>query len=93
MPGCGPWRGRGLRSPGSGCVAGTFRAAVGVRACVRVERAGDNAGAIGGPLLASALVALVVICHAMFVAITVAARQAARQARRVVASPTAPKSA
>jgi MFS family permease len=80
------WVSRGLRSPARDTLLVSLvpRAAYG-RAS-GVERAGDNAGALIGPLLASALVGLMGIRHAMLLAfipgilaagaITVAAREA-----------------
>lgn len=87
------WASRGIRSPARDTllVSITPRAAYGRAA--GVERAGDNAGAIVGPLLAGLLVGLVGVRHAILfsfipsifaaVAITIAARQA----RQVLATP------
>ncbi|PYI65072.1 MFS transporter [Arthrobacter livingstonensis] len=88
------WAARGIRSPARDTllVSITPRAAYGRAA--GIERAGDNAGAIVGPLLAGLLVGLVGVRHAILfsfipsifaaVAITIAARQA----RQVLATPT-----
>ena len=82
------WMSRGIRSPARDTLLMSLvpRAAYG-RAS-GVERAGDNAGAILGPLLAAALVGVVGIRHTMLLAfipgmfaaaaITIAAREARR---------------
>jgi len=60
-----------------------------------LERAGDNAGAIIGPLLAAALVATIGVRHAIFVSVipgvlaAFAITVAAREARRTLRPPTA----
>ena len=85
------WVSRGLRSPArdSLLVSLVPRAAYG-RAS-GIERAGDNLGALIGPLLASGLVVLVGIRHAMFLAVipglfaAAAITIAAREARRTLA--------
>lgn len=87
------WASRGLRSPArdSLLVSLVPRAAYGRAA--GVERAGDNLGALVGPLLASLLVAVVGIRHAIFFAIipglgaALAITLAAREARHVVGTP------
>jgi len=86
------WMSRGLRSPArdSLLVSLVPRSAYG-RAS-GVERAGDNAGALIGPLLASAVVGVLGIRHAMLLAFipglfaAAAITVAAREARRTVAT-------
>lgn len=87
------WASRGVRSPARDTllVSITPRAAYGRAA--GIERAGDNAGAIVGPLLAASLVGLLGIrtvivlsfIPSMFAAVAIVV--AARQARKVVATP------
>jgi MFS family permease len=87
------WMSRGLRSPArdSLLVSLVPRSAYG-RAS-GLERAGDNAGALLGPLLASVLVATVGIRHAMLFAVVPgllaagAITVAAREARRTLTAP------
>jgi MFS family permease len=87
------WVSRGIRSPArdSLLMSITPRSAYG--RATGIERAGDNAGAILGPLLASALVGLVGIRHAILLAIipgmlaAMAITVAAREARRTAGSP------
>jgi MFS family permease len=87
------WVSRGLRSPArdSLLVSITPRPAYG--RAVGLERAGDNAGAVVGPLLASMLIGLVGIRPAMLLAIVPgllaagAITIAAAQARRTLVAP------
>ncbi|WP_248579433.1 MFS transporter [Nocardioides sp. InS609-2] len=87
------WMSRGLRSPARDSLLMSMvpRAAFG-RAS-GVERAGDNLGALIGPLLASGLVAAVGIRHTLLLAFipgllaAAAITVAASEARRVVAAP------
>lgn len=89
------WMSRGLRSPArdSLLISLTPKGAYG-RAS-GVERAGDNAGAIVGPLLAAGLVGLVGVRYAIGMAIipgllaAVAITIAARQAKRTLSAPVA----
>lgn len=84
----GSWVARGLRSPARDALLATLAPASGYGRAYGLERAGDNLGALVGPLLAAALVSLVGIrttlltaaIPGMFaaVAISVAAREAAR---------------
>lgn len=91
------WMSRGLRSPArdSLLVSLVPRAAYG-RAS-GLERAGDNAGALAGPLLASLLVATMGIRPAMLLAVVPgllaagAITVAAREARRTLAAPAGPR--
>jgi MFS family permease len=93
------WVSRGIRSPARDTLLMSLVPRSAYGRASGVERAGDNAGAVAGPLLASALLALVGIRHAILlaivpgllaaVAITYAARQAtttlgAAGARRAV---------
>jgi MFS family permease len=88
------WVARGLRSPArdSMLVSLVPRSAYGRAA--GVERAGDNAGALVGPLLAAALVTVVGIRQVMVLALVpgllaaAAITVAAREARRTVVTPT-----
>ncbi len=82
------WAARGIRSPARDTLLMSLSPPHAYGRASGVERAGDNLGALAGPLLASALVAVVGIRHAMLwsfvpgllavVAITVAAREARR---------------
>lgn len=82
------WMSRGLRSPARDAILASLAKKEDYGKAYGVERAGDNAGAIVGPLLASGLVAWIGIQHAMYlsiipgifaaIAITVAAREARR---------------
>lgn len=88
------WISRGIRSPArdSLLVSLVPRSAYG--RAVGVERAGDNLGAVIGPLLAALLVGLVGIRHAIFFAIVpgigaaIAITVAGREARRALTAPT-----
>lgn len=88
------WASRGVRSPARDTllVSITPRAAYGRAA--GLERAGDNAGAIAGPLLAGTLVGLIGIREAILLSFipsifaAVAITIAARQARNVLSTPT-----
>lgn len=87
------WASRGIRSPARDTllVSITPRAAYG-RAS-GIERAGDNAGAMAGPLLAGLLVGLVGVRHAILLSFVpsifaaAAITLAARQTRQVLATP------
>jgi MFS family permease len=87
------WVSRGLRSPARDSMLMSLvdRAAYG-RAS-GVERAGDNLGALIGPLLAAGLVGLIGIRHTLILAFVpgvlaaVAITAAAREANRVVTAP------
>jgi MFS family permease len=87
------WAARGIRSPARDTllVSITPRAAYGRAA--GIERAGDNAGAIAGPLLAGLLVGLIGVREAILLSFipgilaAAAITVAARQARRVLATP------
>ena len=82
------WISRGIRSPARDMVLTSLSAKDTYGRAFGVERAGDNAGAIAGPLLASLLVGLIGVRHAILlafipgifaaIAITVAAREARR---------------
>ncbi|MGZ4609300.1 MAG: MFS transporter, partial [Actinomycetes bacterium] len=82
------WMSRGLRSPARDALLVSLVPRTAFGRASGLERAGDNAGAVAGPLLASALIAVVGIRHAMLLAfipgvlaagaITVAAREAKR---------------
>ena len=88
------WMSRGVRSPARDTLLISLvpRSAYGRAA--GLERAGDNAGAIVGPLLASGLVAAFGVRHAILFAFVpgifaaVAITIAAREARRRVSTPT-----
>ena len=80
------WVSRGLRSPARDTVLTDLAEEGGYGRAFGIERAGDNIGAIAGPLLAAALVGVFGVRHTMYralipgllaaVAITVAAREA-----------------
>lgn len=84
------WTSRGLRSPARDAMLASLADKDNYGKAYGVERAGDNLGAVVGPLLASVLVAQVGIRHAMFfsiipgmlaaVAILVAAKEARKYA-------------
>ena len=92
------WLSRGLRSPARDAMLASLAPRGAYGRAFGLERAGDNLGAVVGPLLAAGLVTWVGIRHAIYfsaipgllaaVAITVAARQALRHGsgakRRVV---------
>jgi MFS family permease len=86
------WVSRGLRSPARDTLLASLAPRHAYGRAIGVERAGDNAGAIVGPLLASVLVGLVGIRHAIELAIipgalaALAITVAARDARRTVSS-------
>lgn len=88
------WVSRGLRSPARDTLLVSITPPGAYGRALGVERAGDNAGAILGPLLASLLVGIIGIRHTIMLAIVpgllaaVAITVAARQARRAVAAPT-----
>lgn len=86
------WASRGIRSPARDTLLTSLVPAHAYGRAFGVERAGDNAGAIVGPLLASVLVAVVGIRHAIWFAVVpgllaaIAITVAAREARRTVTS-------
>jgi MFS family permease len=87
------WVSRGLRSPARDTLLTSVTPSWAYGRAFGVERAGDNAGAIVGPLLASLLVAAVGIREAIYFAVVpgilaaAAITVAARQARRAVSIP------
>jgi len=82
------WVSRGLRSPARDAMLASLAPREAYGRAFGVERAGDNLGAVAGPLLAAALVAWIGIRHTIWFsaipgffaafAITLAARQAKR---------------
>jgi len=84
------WTSRGLRSPARDAMLASLAEKENYGKAYGIERAGDNLGAVVGPLLASLLVAQVGVRHAMFfsiipgmlaaVAILVAAKEARKYA-------------
>lgn len=88
------WTSRGMRSPARDSLLASLAPKTGYGRAFGVERAGDNLGAVVGPLLAAGLVAWVGIRPAIYfafvpgalaaVAISVAAREALRQGQGVV---------
>jgi MFS family permease len=88
------WISRGIRSPARDMLLTTVAPRTAYGRAFGVERAGDNAGAIIGPLLASLLVTIVGIRHAILLAIipgalaAVSITIAARQARRTLDTET-----
>jgi MFS family permease len=87
------WVSRGFRSPARDMLLTSLTRTDSYGRAFGVERAGDNAGAILGPLLASVLVAAVGVRHAIVLSIipgilaALAITIAAREARRAVLSP------
>jgi MFS family permease len=87
------WMSRGLRSPARDSLLVSLVPRTAYGRASGLERAGDNAGALVGPLLASLLVATVGIRHAMLLAVVPgllaagAITVAAREARRTLAAP------
>jgi len=88
------WASRGIRSPARDTMLTSLVRPEAYGRAFGLERAGDNAGAIVGPLLASVLVTLVGIRHAIWFAVVpgllaaLAITVAAREARRTVTSST-----
>lgn len=86
------WMSRGIRSPARDMLLTTLARRDAYGRAFGVERAGDNAGAIVGPLLAAGLVGVLGVRHAILLAFfpgalaAVAITIAAREARRVVGS-------
>lgn len=84
------WTSRGLRTPSRDAMLASLADKKNYGKAFGVERAGDNLGAVVGPLLAAGLVSWVGIRHTMYfsiipgllaaIAITVAAKQARRYA-------------
>jgi MFS family permease len=89
------WVSRGIRSPARDMLLTDLASVDAYGRAFGVERAGDNAGAIIGPLAASGLVAVLGIRHTILLAIVpgmlaaVAITIAAREASRAVADPVA----
>ncbi|HET7174015.1 MAG TPA: MFS transporter [Nocardioidaceae bacterium] len=87
------WVSRGIRGPARDSLLMSLAPRSAYGRAAGVERAGDNAGAIAGPLLASLLVGIIGIRHAILVAIVpgvlaaVAITVAARQARATAFTP------
>lgn len=87
------WMSRGIRSPARDMLLTSIAPKGAYGRAFGVERAGDNAGAIIGPLAASGLVALLGVRHAILLSIVpgffaaVAIIVAAREARRTVTAP------
>jgi MFS family permease len=87
------WMSRGLRSPARDTLRVSLVPPTAFGRASGVERAGDNAGALIGPLLASALVGVLGIRHLMLLAFipgvlaAAAITVAAREARRTVTTP------
>ncbi len=88
------WISRGLRSPARDMLLTDLSSRDTYGRAFGVERAGDNAGAIIGPLIAAALVTVIGIRDAMLLSIipgilaAVAITVAARQVRRTLAEST-----
>lgn len=87
------WASRGLRSPARDTLLVSLVTRASYGRASGVERAGDNLGALIGPLMAAALVGVVGIRHTLLLAFVpgvfaaVAITVAAREAGRVVAAP------
>jgi MFS family permease len=86
------WVSRGLRSPARDMILTDLADRGAYGRAFGVERAGDNAGAIAGPLLAAGLVGLLGVRHTIMLAIVpgalaaVSISVAAREVRRVTRS-------
>jgi len=89
------WISRGLRSPARDTLLISLVPRSAYGRATGVERAGDNAGAIAGPLLAAAPVGLIGVRHTILLAFipgllaAVAITIAAGEARRIVTAPAA----
>ena len=89
------WSSRGLRSPARDSLLVSLVPGRAYGRAAGVERAGDNAGAVVGPLLASGLVAWLGIRDAIFFSVVpgllaaLAITVAAREARRTLRAPAA----
>lgn len=89
------WVSRGIRSPARDMLLTDLASEDAYGRAFGVERAGDNAGAIIGPLLAAGLIGVLGLRHTILLAFipgvlaAVAITIAAREARRTVADPTA----
>jgi len=80
------WLARGVRTPARDAMLGSLAPSEAYGRAYGLERAGDNLGAVAGPLLAAGLVGLIGIRHTIYlsvipglfaaVAITIAAREA-----------------
>jgi MFS family permease len=87
------WTARGVRSPARDTLLVSLVPPSAYGRASGLERAGDNAGALIGPLIASALIGVLGIRHAMLLAFipgllaAAAITFAAREARRTVATP------
>jgi MFS family permease len=87
------WISRGLRSPARDTLLISLVPRSAYGRATGVERAGDNAGAIAGPLLAAALVGVIGIRHTILLAFipgllaAAAITIAAREARRTLTAP------
>ena len=87
------WMSRGLRSPARDALLVSLVPRTAYGRASGLERAGDNAGAVLGPLIASVLITVVGIRHAMLLAFipgifaAAAIMIAAREAKRTVGSP------
>jgi MFS family permease len=91
------WTSRGLRSPARDSLLASLAPTAAFGRAFGLERAGDNLGAVAGPLLAAGLVTWVGIRPAFYfafipgVAAAIAIGVAARVARAAPTSPNAPK--
>jgi len=89
------WMSRGIRSPARDTLLTSLVDKRTYGRAFGLERAGDNAGAIIGPLAGAALIGLVGVRHAILFAVipgilaAVAITLAAREARRTLTQPTA----
>ncbi|WP_334172618.1 MFS transporter [Sinomonas sp.] len=89
------WASRGVRSPARDTLLASIAPRTAYGRAAGVERAGDNAGAVLGPLLAAALVGLLGVRTAIVLSFipsifaVAAIALAARQARRALQAPAA----
>ena len=87
------WMSRGIRSPARDTLLVSLVPREAYGRAAGVERAGDNAGAVAGPLLAAALVGVLGVRHVILLAFipsifaAVAITVAAREARRTLSAP------
>lgn len=87
------WVSRGIRSPARDMLLTDLAGEKSYGRAFGVERAGDNAGAIAGPLLAAGLVGVLGLRHTILLAVVpgvmaaLAITIAAREARRAIADP------
>ena len=90
------WLARGVRTPARDAMLGSLAPSEAYGRAYGLERAGDNLGAVAGPLLAAGLVGLIGVRHTIYlsvipglfaaVAITIAAREARKLPMQAIRS-------